>query len=85
MREIRQSGSEGGGTETNRSFLPLSSPFAPPVQMSFLATNGPWSYPRLVTARYRTVSTLVAGAIRPVLRTQTDHPFRRAGVIDRLG
>jgi hypothetical protein len=24
MREIRPSGSEGGGTETNRSFLPLS-------------------------------------------------------------
>src|SRR5258708_116413 len=24
MREIRKSGSEGGGTETNRSFLPLS-------------------------------------------------------------
>ena len=24
MREIRQHGSEGGGTETNRSFLPLS-------------------------------------------------------------
>jgi len=24
MREIRTSGSEGGGTETNRSFLPLS-------------------------------------------------------------
>ena len=24
MREIRQSGSEGGGTELNRSFLPLS-------------------------------------------------------------
>ena len=23
MREIRQSGSEGGGTETNRFFLPL--------------------------------------------------------------
>jgi len=25
MRETRTSGSEGGGTETNRSFLPLSS------------------------------------------------------------
>jgi len=24
MREIRQSGSEGGGNEINRSFLPLS-------------------------------------------------------------
>jgi len=28
MREIRPSGSEGGGTETNRSFLPLSEPRA---------------------------------------------------------
>ena len=27
MREIRQSGSEGGGIETNRSFLPLSLSF----------------------------------------------------------
>ena len=26
MREIRLHGSEGGGAETNRSFLPLSSP-----------------------------------------------------------
>ena len=27
MRENRTSGSEGGGTETNRSFLPLSRHF----------------------------------------------------------
>ncbi len=27
MREIRPSGSEGGGTETNRSCLPLSRPY----------------------------------------------------------
>jgi hypothetical protein len=26
MREIRKSGSEGGGAETNRRFLPLSFP-----------------------------------------------------------
>ena len=30
MREIRPSGSEGGGTQTNASFLPLSSGGAGP-------------------------------------------------------
>ena len=29
MREIRQSGSEGGGAETNRLFLPLYAPRPP--------------------------------------------------------
>ena len=29
MREIRLHGSEGGGADTNRSFLPLSIYFAP--------------------------------------------------------
>ncbi len=28
MREIRPSGSEGGGSELNRSSLPLSAPYA---------------------------------------------------------
>ena len=31
MREIRQSGSEGGGTETNRPSLPLSKPMPKPI------------------------------------------------------
>ena len=79
MRENRLSGSEGGGTETNRSFLPLSSPFALAVRKPSLATNGPGVVPVSRAARCRTVSTLVAGAIRPVLRTRTDHPWVTPG------
>ena len=61
------------------------SPFAFAVSTSFFATNGPWLYLRPVAARCRTVSTLVAGAIRPVLRTRTDHPPDRVVQLAQTG
>jgi hypothetical protein len=53
------------------------SPFALVVWTSSLATNGPWSYRCRVAAQCRTVSTLVAGATRPVLHTRTGPPWLR--------
>jgi hypothetical protein len=41
MREIRSYGSEGGGIETNRCFLPLSGiHFTARICAAFLATSG---------------------------------------------
>jgi hypothetical protein len=74
MREIRQSGSEGGGTEINRSFLPLSDPIWPIPGMSALnpsKTTRPGSAPKRARPRMEFASARI-GLFRGVRLSQAE-------------
>ncbi len=56
MREIRTSGSEGGGIELNRSSLPLSKSADPPIEAQDLPKN-----PRSASQSLKRSGQLAAG------------------------
>ena len=73
MRETRLSGSEGGGTETNRSFLPLSAPFGLEWRRGVSSEDGEWWRGTELEQGARMDWILVASRLGPV---GPGHPTR---------
>jgi hypothetical protein len=80
MREIRTSGSEGGGVETNRLSLPLSTRFP---GTSACGTNGEralavWAFLRYASGMEPTLSQRRSSGSRPSGQTPVEHRVTHA-------